>query len=151
MKKLLAILLSMAILAGSLTACGGEKKPAADGDVVTIEYWQYVYESKVTLVDQLIAEFEAANPGIKVVHKSFPYADYQQKLAAELAAAASSGQGPNIINIFYGWVPKYVKEGVLAELPEAMAKDMDENFSPMVQVNMVRSQSPLSISSMAPG
>lgn len=39
---------------------------------VTIEYWQYYYESKVKLIDELIPVFEAQNPGIKVKHITFP-------------------------------------------------------------------------------
>lgn len=48
-------------------------------------YWQYFYESKVNLIDELIKEFEAENPGIKVVHQNFPYDNYEQKLAAAIA------------------------------------------------------------------
>ena len=39
---------------------------------VTIEYWQYYYESKVELIDELIKEFETRNPDIKVKHVTFP-------------------------------------------------------------------------------
>lgn len=134
MTALLVVSLGAGCSSGTTTS--GQTN-SGEGNEVTIEYWQYVYESKVNLVDELIQEFEEANPGIKVVHKTFPYADYEQKLAAELAASASSGQGPNIINIFYGWVPKYVKSGVLSELPESFAADMEENFTPMVQINKI--------------
>ncbi len=100
---------------------------------VTIEYWQYYYESKINLIDELIVEFEAANPGIKVVHQNFPYDSYQEKLAAAIAA----GEGPDIVNLFYGWVPKYVKSGVLQELPHgSFSPEIIENeFAPLVQIN----------------
>lgn len=154
MKKFFAVLLTMAILSTLFAGCGSESsqpstaapteasaQPASgDAKEITIEYWQYAYESKVKLVDELIPEFEAANPGIKVVHKTFPYADYEQKLAAELAAAATTGEGPNIINMFYGWVPKYVKSGVLSSLPESFAKDIEENFTPMAQINKIEGE-----------
>ena len=52
--------------------------PAAQAeDVVTIEYWQYYFESIVALIDELIAQFEAENPGIKVAHQHFPYDSFQ--------------------------------------------------------------------------
>ena len=91
--------------------------------------------SKVNLIDELIKEFEAENPGIKVVHQNFPYDNYEQKLAAAIA----TGKGPNIINIFYGWVPKYVKSGVLQELPTDVfdPAEMDKEFSPMIQTNKI--------------
>lgn len=163
MKKLLSLALTAALCTGLLAGCGsktdtpangsettpagttkqadtpasgGETKAAADGEQVTIEYWQYFFESKVALIDELIAEFEAQNPNIKVVHQNFPYDNYEQKLAASLAVGNG---GPNIINIFYGWVPKYVKSGVLQELPKDTFDPnvLDTEFSPMVQVNKI--------------
>ena len=81
---------------------------------VTITYWQYFYESKVQLVDELIKKFEAANPGIKVEQVTFPYESFNQKVAASIPA----GEGPDVITLFYGWLPMYVKAGYLQELPK---------------------------------
>lgn len=101
--------------------------------MTTIEYWQYYFESKVALIDELIAEFEAANPGIKVNHQNFPYDSYQEKIAASVAA----GEGPDIVNLFYGWVPKYVKSGVLRPLPAGSfsPEAIEAEFAPMVSIN----------------
>lgn len=147
MKRTLALLLSLILCVALLGGCGNTTaSPAAGGsgtgdakpqeEEVTIEYWQYFYESKVKLIDELIAEFQVANPNIKVVHQNFPYDNYEQKLAASFA---SGNGGPNIINIFYGWVPKYVKSGVLQELPTDTfdPATIDKEFSPMVQVNKI--------------
>jgi len=147
MKKYVALLLMVVMTFGMFAGCSnGETAPAAETpstesngeaadseEVVTIEYWQYFYETKVNLVDELITEFEAANPGIKVEHKHFPYDNYQQKLAASIA----TGQGPNIINLYYGWVPKYVQSGVLQELPGTLATSIENDFAPMVGVNKI--------------
>lgn len=146
LKKIWVLLLVIVMISSVLVGCGGQKQSLGENgqegsegesgeDVVTIEYWQYFYESKVKLMDQLIAEFEEANPGIKVVHKNFPYDSYQQKVATSIA----SGKGPDIINLYYGWVPKYVKAGTLQELPtDAFPHEMIESeFAPMVQVNKI--------------
>lgn len=100
---------------------------------VTIEYWQYFFESKVNLVNDLIVEFQKKNPNIKVEQKHFPYDSYQQKVAAAIAA----GTGPDIINLFYGWVPKYVKSKSLQELPAKSfsVATIEKEFAPMVTVN----------------
>ena len=144
----LVVLMLLSVLAGCSTPASkddttkenveqaGEKAAeTTDDKVVTIEYWQYFYESKIKLIDELIAEFEAANPGIKVVHKNFPYDSYEQKVAAAIA----SNSGPDIINLFYGWVPKYVKAGILQELPtDVFSHELIETeFAPMVQVNKI--------------
>ncbi|RCX19939.1 carbohydrate ABC transporter substrate-binding protein (CUT1 family) [Anaerobacterium chartisolvens] len=128
-----------------LAGCGGQKnetntpgqpepgKSSSEGEKVSIEYWQYFYETKVNLMDGLIKEFEAKNSNITVIQKHFPYDSYQQKVAA----AISAGTGPDIINLYYGWVPKYVKSGTLQELPQASfsAEKIESSFAPMVKVN----------------
>ena len=103
--------------------------------VTTIEYWQYHYSSKFKLTNNLISEFEKENPDIRVIHKAFPYSNYQQKVATSIA----SGIGPNIINLYYGWVPKYVKAGVLQPLPakEFPPKEIEKEFAPVVGVNKI--------------
>ncbi len=116
----------------ALMACVLLLSQAALGaKVVTIEYWQYYYESKIKLVDELIKTFEAQNPGIKVEHKNFPYEQFNQKVAI----AVPAGTGPDVVNLFYGWVPKYVNEGYLQPLPEDAfpSKDIERDFLPMVE------------------
>ncbi|MCX7026670.1 MAG: extracellular solute-binding protein [Spirochaetes bacterium] len=97
---------------------------------VTITYWQYFYESKVNLVDELIKNFEAANPGIKVEQVTFPYESFNQKVAASIPA----GEGPDVITLFYGWLPMYVKAGYLQELPKTDFNKayFDKTFYPFV-------------------
>lgn len=108
---------------------------ASAAEPVSIEYWQYFYETKVNLMDELIKEFQDKNPDITVVQKHFPYDSYQQKVAA----AISAGTGPDIINLYYGWVPKYVKSGTLQELPAESfsAEEIESTFAPMVKVNKI--------------
>jgi len=88
---------------------------------VTITYWQYFYESKVNLMNDLIQKFEAQNPGIKVEQVTFPYESYQQKVAAAIPA----GEGPDVINLFYGWLPLWVKSGYIQPLP---ASDFSSDY-----------------------
>ena len=55
-------------------------------------------------MEQLIENFEAANPGIRVEMTHFPYADYRTKVAAAIPA----GEGPDVVQLFYGWLNDYV-------------------------------------------
>lgn len=118
-KRSILFVLMLAVVAFAVTA-----------QTVTITYWQYYYESKVKLMDTLIQNFEKANPGIKVEQVTFPYESYNQKVAASIPA----GEGPDIINLYYGWLPTYVKAGYLAELPASeFSKDyFNKNFYPFV-------------------
>ena len=106
--------------------------PAASGQKVSIEYWQYFYQSKQDLVNSLILDFQKQNPNIEIAHNStIPYEQYQQKLAA----AAPAGQGPDVVNLYYGWLGKYTQSGYLQELPvDAFSPaSLEKDFFPVVQ------------------
>ncbi|MCY4017876.1 MAG: extracellular solute-binding protein [Chloroflexi bacterium] len=124
LSKLLAIVM-VAILFGTLGAATGAQ------DMVEIEYWQYNFGARVGAMDMLIEQFEAENPGIDVIHNSdIPYANFRD----ELAASAPAGVGPDVVTLFYGWIPAFVDAGYLVPLPEdAFSEDFIlETFSPMV-------------------
>ena len=82
---------------------------ATGAKAVEIEYWQYVFDTRVKAMTQLIGKFQEANPDIKVKQTTFPYADYQTKVIAAQAA----GQGPDVVQFFYGWLDQFAKGGVL--------------------------------------
>lgn len=150
MKRSMWYLISLSVLLSLLaSACGGgaatpaapaapttapaapAQPTAAPAAPVEIEYWQYFYESKKNLVDQLIVDFQKENPNIKVVHTTFPYEQYNDKVAASVPA----GRGPDVINLYYGWLPKYIDSGYLAPLPEKdfPVATIEKDFIPMVQ------------------
>ena len=108
------------------------KAAPASGEPVTIEYWQYNFPARIEAMNELIKQFEAANPGIKVVHNSdIPYDNFQDKIAA----SAPAGVGPDVATLFYGWLPKWVEAGYLVPLPEKdfPPAQIEKEFSPMVQ------------------
>ncbi|WP_170008507.1 extracellular solute-binding protein [Bacillus fonticola] len=130
MKKKWGVLLA-SIMILLLSACSGNNNEAAgDGDEIVLEYWQYFYESKVDLMDELIKEFEAANPGIKIDQTTFPYDSYNEKVATLVPA----GKGPDIINLYYGWVPKYVDSGYLQPLSQDVfpQEQIEKDFFPFI-------------------
>ncbi|CAA9536201.1 MAG: Maltose/maltodextrin ABC transporter, substrate binding periplasmic protein MalE [uncultured Thermomicrobiales bacterium] len=97
---------------------------------VEIEYWQYELTAKTQLVNELIPEFQAANPGITVKHVNFPYDDFRQ----QVAAAVQAGEGPDVLNVYYGWIPAYVQQQFLVPLPEDVfpAATIEADYFPMV-------------------
>ncbi len=149
---LLSLLLMSAML---LTACpaampaaapaeGGEaaesEAPAEEAageeamsdEPIEIEYWQYNFEARVDAMNQLIEQFEAENPGIKVIHNSdIPYDNFRDQIAASVPA----GVGPDVATLFYGWQPAWVDAGFLVPLPaETFPPEMvAEEFSSMAQ------------------
>jgi multiple sugar transport system substrate-binding protein len=113
-------------------ASTAQAAPAATGQKVSIEYWQYFYQSKQDLVNSLIQDFQQQNPNIEIVHNStIPYEQFQEKLAA----AAPAGQGPDVVNLYYGWLGKYTQAGYLQELPvdQFAPATLEKDFFPVVQ------------------
>ena len=95
-----------------------------------IEYWQYTYKARVEAIDKLIANFEKANPDITVKHTSFPYADYRKKVSI----AISSGDGPDLVQLYYGWLNDYRDGGLIQPLPKDTFPhdEIESNFFKMV-------------------
>ncbi|SOH93292.1 multiple sugar transport system substrate-binding protein [Monaibacterium marinum] len=115
------------ILAGAATAA---LLPGAASADVEIEYWQYFFDARVEAMEQLIASFEEENPDITVTMTHFPYADYRTKVAAAIPA----GEGPDVVQLFYGWLNDYIEAGLIQPLPtDTFDPDViDAEFFPMV-------------------
>jgi multiple sugar transport system substrate-binding protein len=118
-------------LAIALAVALGSGQPVQGQQAVTITYWQYYFESKVKTMDALIKQFEARNPTIHVVQETFPYDSYNQKVAS----AVPAGQGPDVVNLFYGWLPLYVGSGYLQPLPPDAfpVAGVEREFAPLVK------------------
>lgn len=120
MRRALLVLLALALIVSSL----------ALSEKVKITYWQYYFETRVNTINTLIEQFERENPNIEVEHITFPYEAYNQQVAIAIAA----GVGPEVINLFYGWIPTYVTSGYLIPLPEdEFSRDyVNSEFFPFV-------------------
>lgn len=98
---------------------------------VTVTYWQYDFGARIDAMEQLIERFNAENPDVIVVQENAgPYASYQERVAAALAA----GEGPDVVQLFYGWAGAWQRAGYVEPLP---AEHFDEEwiesyFIPMV-------------------
>ncbi|MEM7024504.1 MAG: extracellular solute-binding protein [Pseudomonadota bacterium] len=103
---------------------------ASAAQAVEIEYWQYFFEPRVTAMEQLIENFEAANPDITVKMTHFPYADYRTKVAAAIPA----GEGPDVVQLFYGWLNDYVDANLIQPLPTDAfpPEQIEADYFPMV-------------------
>jgi multiple sugar transport system substrate-binding protein len=110
----------------------------ARAQTVEIEYWQYTFAQRVQAIDELIKQFEAANPGIKVKHTHVPYDDFRLKIAAAIPA----GQGPDVVQLFYGWLQDYLKAKLLQPLPAELfdGAEIEREFFPLVKQMKVGGQ-----------
>lgn len=127
-RKLLSLLLLMAMLL-SLPCFTSAEEP------VTVQFWQYSYDTKVALMDELIAEYCAEHPNVTIEHCVFPYDSYWQKLAAALTTMENSGVGPNIINFHNGKFLDFIRQGVIIPFPEDVisAEQIETEYCELVQ------------------
>jgi multiple sugar transport system substrate-binding protein len=113
------------VAAASLLAAG-----AARAEPVEIDYWQYTFKERVEAIDELIRRFKVANPDITVRHTNVPYDNYRTRIAATIPA----GEGPDVAQLYYGWLDAYIKAGLLQPLPPGAfdTAAIDREFFPIV-------------------
>jgi multiple sugar transport system substrate-binding protein len=124
----------LVVILGLLLASVG----TARAQTVEIEYWQYTFAQRVQAIDELIKRFEAENPNIKVKQTTVPYDDFRLKIAAAIPA----GQGPDVVQLFYGWLQDYLKAKLLQPLPPEIfpAAEIERDFFPLVKQMKVDGQ-----------
>ena len=101
-------------------------------ETTQIEYWQYTFKQRVEAMDELIRQFQAANPDITVKQVTVPYDNFR----ARVAAAVTSGEGPDVVQLYYGWLNDYVAAKLLQKLPTDKfdPATIDRDFFPIVQL-----------------
>ncbi|MEZ4669668.1 MAG: extracellular solute-binding protein [Anaerolineae bacterium] len=114
-----------AAVAGGLVA-GGLPRFAGAQDALafqgTAEFWDWEYEPRQTFMQELIAEWQAANPGITLNYTTFPWGD----LGTKLLTSNEAEQNPPISNVHSEWRPALQKSGLLAAYPEDLFTDLDK-------------------------
>ena len=120
-KKVLALCLSLTMVLS--LAAFGMVAYAEDGGEVELNFWTWRPED-MEFFDAVIAEFEAANPGIKIVQNAIKSTDYNTTLAAALAGDS----GPDVfMSRAYGGLQTFADSGYMVALDELMPelKDFD--------------------------
>ncbi len=113
------------VATASLLAAG-----AVRAQPVEIDYWQYTFKERVEAIDELIRRFKIENPDITVRHTNVPYDNYRTRIAATIPA----GEGPDVAQLYYGWLDAYIKAGLLQPLPPGAfdTAAIDREFFPVV-------------------
>lgn len=141
MKKLLSILLAIAMLTVMLAGCSGgtqSSSPAQQSSAApasagaeeeltgTLKLWTHQNESWDAAYEADIARFTELHPGVTIEMESFPYSDFKAKLQTSLV----SGDGADLYVIFGSWATEYMPTGALSKVPDELATIMNEDFYP---------------------
>ena len=124
-------LLGTTVTIAGLHATRTEAAPTSKSSV-EISYWQYYFKERVIAMDELIKRFQSANPDILVKQVTFPYAQYRTKIAA----AVPAGEGPDVFQLYYGWLRDYRRAQLVQPLPTDLfpPAELDRSFFPFVRL-----------------
>ncbi|UCH84478.1 MAG: extracellular solute-binding protein, partial [Candidatus Latescibacterota bacterium] len=92
----------------------------ADDESAPIRFWQF-WDTGV--IEPLVREFEAHNPGIKVEIEQLTWQSGLEKIQAAIA----SGTQPDLCELGSTWVPRFSFEGVLEDLT-AVHEEIADSF-----------------------
>jgi multiple sugar transport system substrate-binding protein len=119
MKKIVfPILLVVVVL---LAACGGKTAAPASGEPVAITFSAWGAPEELAVWKQIVSDFEAANPGIKVNVEVSDWDAYWDKLKTQLAA----NNPPDVFAMDAPLFLDYQTRGVLANLQPFIDKNPD--------------------------
>lgn len=104
-------MLLMFLVLGSI---GGGDRPQS----VTLQFWGTFDDDR--FYSDAIAEFNKANPGVRVIYRKFNFEDYEKQLIDSFAA----GTGPDIWLMHNAWLPKHNDK--IQPLPQEKIKGEDK-------------------------
>ena len=112
MKKACALACVFLLAAGMIFA-GGSSEKATDPNVTTITWWAFpTFGNEAVYEKEVIAAFEAANPGIKVKLETIDFTSGPDKITA----AIEGGTAPDVLFDAPGRIIEYGRNGKLVSL-----------------------------------
>lgn len=141
-KKLLFIVLGILALLVAAFAVLRFILPALGGQVGGKNHlvWWGLWED-ASLVQPLIDEYQAKNPGITIEYVKNDKQDYRERLMSALAR----GDGPDIFRIHSSWVPMF--KGELSTLPSSImsSEEFGNTFYPVAAADLLGPEGPYAI------
>lgn len=111
MKKTLALILSMLLVLAMAPVSFAES-------AVELDFWTVFTGEDGVNMDQLVADFNAANPGIKVNHMKMDASD----LYTKAPLAVTSGEGvPDVAIVHAERIAQFVKDGIVMPFDDVLA------------------------------
>lgn len=131
-KKLLSVLLCTAMVASLVVGCGSKSESGneseeteAEGEKITLTFWCHENEPWVKAYKEMGEKFSEEHPEYVVEVQDYPFNVYNDKIQTALT---SSTAGPDIIAVWGGMAPSFIKSDALSEVPEDLAAEMKEDY-----------------------
>ena len=89
----------------------------------TLEWWQFWTDPDIRpVLDQIVADFEKANPDIEVKLTDLTWSDGHEKIVIAL----SSGKGPDVLELGSDWLAQFAANEQLVDISRDIADDSSE-------------------------
>lgn len=127
----------VAALSGALMLGGCSKSEPAktDNGQVTITFWHTYNPQEQPTIQELVNEFQAKNPNIKVDMQAVPFGDAQNKFIT----AAQAGNAPDVMRADVGWTPRFAALGLVAAIDDLIkAEDKADYMSGPMAYNQFK-------------
>jgi len=116
--KISALWMVGLIAVASLLLFGGYNQSVEANSVVQINYWMWHDYPSDPFLQQLVNEFNATHPDIKVNLQVIPWDSFHQKLITAIAA----GVAPQVARVHVNWLSELAQMGALMPLNDFIAK-----------------------------
>lgn len=93
----------------------------------TITFATHYNDEQIAPALQCVKQYEAENPGVKVVHQQITYGDYLQTILT----SRIGGQAPDIYHLYQVWAPQIVSNDVLAIPPADVLDWLNDTYLDM--------------------
>ncbi len=91
--------------------------------VTTIQWWQFWTDPDIKpIITGMVAEFEQANPDIRVEPTDLTWANGHEKIVIAFA----SGTGPDVVELGSDWIAQFAANGQLADIADFIVGDSAE-------------------------
>ncbi len=102
--------------AATVQEAAATEEPAVEPGPITVSYWHTMSDPETAQLEEVVAAFEAANPGITIDTTRYAYDDFKSALLTGLAGGAA----PDTARMDIAWVSEFADQGALMQLDGAM-------------------------------
>lgn len=127
MKKLVSILLVLAMCAG-LTACQSSKEDNKKSDgPVTLQFWAFQVDKEAKFIEKCVKDFNSSHKDVQVELTFLNQADYTTTL---IPTAFANGEAPDVMFVEAAVMDKYANKKMLADLTPYFTDELKKDILP---------------------
>lgn len=124
--RVAALVVASATVVGLAGCSGGD---AAEGDVVTLEFWSFYQGSEGEFVEKWVDDYNASHDDVQINHTVVSQSDYTTTL---IPTALANGSAPDILYVEPSTFTKYAESGALADLDSYYTDELKADILPAV-------------------